>query len=363
MGPTLAARAASADLEGRFVADNYSLLKDQGFLAALVPSALGGGGARYGEAVHMLRELGRHCGSTALALSMHSHLVAATVWKHLHGKPGEKLLRRVVSEQLVLVSTGAGDWLQSNGRAEPVPGGYRVFGEKHFGSGSPVGDIAISSIAYECPKDGPSVLHFPLPLDAEGVEVRSNWDSMGMRGTGSNSIRLDGVFVPQEAIGLKRSRDGWHPVWNVVLTVAPGLYMAPYLGVAEAAADLAKAAAKRFAKGSAEDVVCLQLGEMENELAVARMAMASLVDGVRDYDFTPDIARAGRCLTAKTLISNACIAAVENAMAIAGGASYLRSFGMERLLRDVKAASFHPLPEKRQQVICGRLALGLPPVG
>ena len=358
LGPVLAARAAEADRQGRFVADNYALLKEQGFIAALVPSDLGGGGARYGEAVAMLCELAKHCGSTALALSMHTHLVAATVWKHVNGKPGEKLLRRVVNEQLVLVSTGAGDWLQSNGRAERVQGGFRIYGDKHFGSGSVVGDIAISSIAYDCPDDGPSVLHFPLPLKADGVEVLSNWDSMGMRGTGSNSIRLDGAFVPDEAVALKRPRQGWHPVWNVVLTVAPGLYMAPYVGIAEAAAEHAtQHVAQRH-----DDLVLLQLGEMNNELTVARMALNALVGHVRDFDFAPDTEVAGQCLTAKTLISRSTIATVEKATEITGGASYLRSFGLERLLRDVKAAPFHPLPEKKQQRISGRLALGLSPI-
>ncbi|MBX2802150.1 MAG: acyl-CoA dehydrogenase family protein [Myxococcales bacterium] len=358
IGPTLAARAAGTDRDGRFVEDNYALLKEHGFFAALVPEALGGGGATYGQGVDLLRELGKHCGSTALALSMHSHLVAASVWKVRHGKPGDALLRRVADEQIVLVSTGAGDWLQSNGRAERVDGGYRLTGDKHFGSGSPAGDLALTSIAYDCPVDGPSVLHFALPLAAEGVEVRANWDAMGMRGTGSNSLRLDGVFVPAEAIGLKRPRDGWHPVWNVVLAVAPGLYMAPYVGIAEAAAEQARA---RVAEQPSE-VAFLQLGALENQLMVAHLALQSLVDQVDDYDVTPDVHTSSRALAAKTLISEATIAVVEQAMTICGGASYLRGFGLERLLRDVRAAPFHPLPQARQQVVAGRVAVGLAPV-
>ena len=358
LGPTLAERAAAVDLEGRFVADNYQLLKEQRFLSALVPAELGGGGASYREAVHMLRELGHYCGSTALTLSMHSHLVAATVWKYRKGQPGEQLLRKLAAEQLVLVSTGAGDWLQSNGRAERVEGGYRIYGTKRFGSGSPVGDLAVSSIAYDCPEQGPSVLHFPLSLKADGVEVRSDWDSLGMRGTGSNTIHIEGAFVPDAAIALKRPREGWHPVWNVVLTVAPGLYMAPYVGVAEAAAERARQGVKK----EPSEVALVQLGEMENQLMIARLALDSLIANVQEYDFAPDTEVANRNLAAKTLISNSCIAVVDKAMEILGGAAYLRAFGFERLLRDVRGAGFHPLPEKRQQLISGRLAVGLSPV-
>jgi alkylation response protein AidB-like acyl-CoA dehydrogenase len=31
-----------------------------------------------------------------------------------------------------------------------------------------------------------------------------NWRAMGMRGTGSNTVVLEGVFVPEEAVALKR---------------------------------------------------------------------------------------------------------------------------------------------------------------
>lgn len=358
VGKDFASRADSNDRQGRFVEENYRTLAAEGFLAALIPTEFGGGGARYGEGVSMLRELGRHCASTALSLSMHSHLVAATVWKHLRAQPGEALLRRVAAEQRVLVSTGAGDWLESNGNAERVEGGYRISGIKRFASGCPVGDIAISSIAYDCPDEGPSVLHFALPLKSEGVEVQSDWDSLGMRSTGSNSIQFQSAFVPDEAISLKRPRQGWPPVWSVVLTVAPGLFMAPYVGVAEAAAGIARDHVKR----RPDTVSLLQLGEMENQLTLARMALDSLVQNARDYDFAPDLRVAAHGLTAKTLISNACIRTVDHAMEICGGAAYLRPLGLERLLRDVKAAPFHPLPDKRQQLINGRLAIGLPPV-
>jgi alkylation response protein AidB-like acyl-CoA dehydrogenase len=41
------------------------------------------------------------------------------------------------------------------------------------------------------------------------------------------------------------------------------------------------------------------------------------------------------------------------------GRAFYRALSLERLYRDVQGARFHPLPEKPQQLVSGRLALGL----
>ena len=368
VGPAFAETAASADRERRFVADNYTALARAGILGALVPSELGGGGASHGEVCELLRELAQYCPSTALALSMHQHLVAATVWRHLHQMPGEALLRRVASEHLVLVSTGAGDWLQSNGEIERVEGGYRVTGSKHFASGSPGGDLLVTSAAWTACPEGPHVLHFAVPLNAPGVTVGSDWDTLGMRGTGSNTVTLENVFVPEQAITVKRPREGWHPVWSIVLTVAAPIYSSPYVGIAEKAAEVARGIMKGRVRGEEASVqgpnahVPYLVGEMENALTTSRMALRALIDNANNYDFAPDIERANRALVYKTILAKAAVETVTKAMEAVGGASYFTRVGLEQLLRDVHAAQHHPLPEKRQQQITGRLALGLGPV-
>ncbi len=49
-------------------------------------------------------------------------------------------------------------------------------------------------------------------------------------------------------------------------------------------------------------------------------------------------------------------------MELAGGHGYFRRFGLERLLRDVRAAAYHPLPDERQHELSRRLALGREPI-
>jgi alkylation response protein AidB-like acyl-CoA dehydrogenase len=360
LGPRFAERAASADVEGRFVRDNYAELKEARIMSCAVPSELGGGGATHAELCALLRELAQHCGSTALALSMHSHLVAATVWRHKHGQPVEPLLRKVAASELVLVSTGAGDWVESVGRTERAPGGYRVTAVKRFCSGSPAGDLMITSAPYDDPERGAEVLVFPVPLNAPGVTIREDWDTLGMRGTGSHSIALEDVFIADQAISVRRPRGQWHPSWNVTITVAAPIYMAPYLGIAERAAGLAREGA---ARRTPDPVLLQSLGELDNALTIAQMAFREMVELTNGYDFEPATERANRMLIRKTILANAVIATVNKAVEVVGGSALYRTVGLERLWRDIQGAPFHPLPEKKQLVFSGRVALGLSPVG
>jgi alkylation response protein AidB-like acyl-CoA dehydrogenase len=360
IGPAFAARAAAHDEADRFVAENYAELKARRFFSAGVPAELGGGGATHGELAAMLRELAHYCSSTALALSMHTHLLAATVWRYRQGQPVVPLLERIAKEETVLVSTGASDWLDSSGTAEKVDGGYLVTGRKIFGSGSPAGTLLVTSAVYDDPAEGPVVLHFPVPIAAKGVTVQDNWRTMGMRATGSNDVLVDHVFVPESAVSLRRPKGKWHPFFNVSAIVAMPLVMSVYAGVAEAASDLALQIARK--KPNDPNLPYL-IGEMDNALVTAQMAVSGMVDLCADYTFEPSAQTANAVLIRKTIAAQACIETVEKAMHVAGGAAFFRSVGLERLLRDVHAAHYHPLQEKRQHLFSGRLALGLDPAG
>jgi alkylation response protein AidB-like acyl-CoA dehydrogenase len=359
LGPAFAGRAADYDASDGFVAENYKDMQDAKLFSALVPEELGGGGMAYTDVCSLVRSLGRCCGSTALAFSMHRHLVAAAVWNYRHGKPGEKLLRSVAEGQKVLVSTGATDWLASNGHLASCEGGYRFTAKKVFASGCLSGDFLITSGQYDDPTEGTQVLHFPVAMTAEGVRIESVWETMGMRGTGSHTVVLENVFIPEQAVGLRRPCAVYHPVWNVVLTIALPLICAAYVGVAEAAAEKARASAAR--KGE-DTVTALLIGEMETELATAVIAFESMVANVNQLDVEPQIEHANRSLIRKTIVANAVKRTADKALEAAGGAGYFRGLGLERMIRDAQAAQFHPMLPKRQHLFTGRLALGLDPV-
>src|SRR5215218_775738 len=125
VGARIAPDASRHDIDGTFVEEGLRCLREAGLLALAVP-----------------RELAHHCGATALATSMHQHVVAFTAWRYRRGVPGaEATLRRVADEGLVLVSTGGGDFTHPKGEATKVEGGYRVSGRKQFASESRFGDV------------------------------------------------------------------------------------------------------------------------------------------------------------------------------------------------------------------------------
>jgi alkylation response protein AidB-like acyl-CoA dehydrogenase len=359
LGPRFAERVPEADATDSFVAENYRELKERRVFSALVPPDYGGRGESFSAMVAFLRGMAPFCSSTALALAMHQHLIAAAVWNDRNGKPGRKLLEMVGAAEAVLVSTGANDWMSSSGSTEAADGGFRVTARKPFGSGSPAGDVVVTSAPWDDPEEGPQVIHFAVPLSAEGVSFAGDWQAHGMRGTGSQTVILDGVFVPAESVVLRRPRGAYHPVWNTVVTVAMTLISAVYVGIADAARDEARATA---AKRKAEDLLCLQVGEMTGRHAIADMALRDMVAMVNDFGFENDVELASEILARKSIAIEASQAVVRSALEIAGGGGYLRRGRIERLLRDVTAGQFHPLPEKRQQIFSGRVALGLDPV-
>ena len=360
LGTEFAPRAAAHDADDSFVAENFDILKKHSIFAAGVPQELGGGGASHTELSAFLRELAHHCSSTALALSMHAHLVAATVWRWRQGHAVEPLLRRVVDEQLVLISSGGSDWLESSGTAEKVDGGFRVTARKIFSSGCPRGDLLMTTAVYDDLHDGPTVLHFPVPFADDAVMIMDTWRTLGMRGTGSHDVMIHGVFVPEETIALRRPKGQWHAFFIVNTAVAIPLIMAVYVGVAEAAYHLAL---ERIAQQRDHPQTPYLIGEMTNALVTAQMALEGMIAIAANYDFALVDETANGIFIRKTIAARAAIQTVEKAMELVGGSALYRSVGLERLLRDVQGGLYHPYHEKRQHLFTGRLALGLDPVG
>ncbi len=356
LGPIFAKRAEASNDHDNYVSENFAEIKSAGLLEAGVPSELGGGGADPDELAAMLRTIAYHCGSTGLAFSMHTHQVAIPAWRWQHQKIAavEPLLKRIAAERLQLLSSGGSDWIGGSGTAEKVEGGYRITARKIFTSGAPSGNLLMTS-AILATAEGPMVLHFGVPMTSPQVTVLDTWHTMGMRGSGSHDVMIDGHVVPEAAVALKRKAGEWHPLFQIIATIAFPLVYSAYLGVAESARDIAVGHATR--KGPGRHTVELA-GRMETELAGARMAVDSMLAAVRLN--APSAATVNQVMIGRSLAEQHAIAAVELAMEVAGGVGFYRSAGLERRFRDIQAARFHPLQSGPQAEYAGAMALGLP---
>jgi alkylation response protein AidB-like acyl-CoA dehydrogenase len=359
LGPIFAERADKATDEDKYVADDIALLKTSGLVEAGVPVELGGGGADTDELAAMLRTLAYHSGSTGLAFSMHTHQVAVPAWRWKHQKAAmaavEPLLKRIANERIMLLSSGGSDWIAGSGKAEKVEGGYRITARKVFSSGAPTGDLMMTGAVLETPGEPPMVLHFGIPMNSPHVKVLDTWRTLGMRGTGSHDVMIDGHVVPEAGVSVRRKAGEWHPIFHIIATIAFPLIYAVYLGVAESARDIAIGLAKR--KTPNRHAIDLA-GRMDTELTAARLAHESMMAAIRRN--APSAETVNDVMIGRELVARHAIAAVEHAMELAGGAGFYRAAGLERRFRDIQAARYHPLQSGPQAEYAGAMALGLP---
>ncbi|MET0324637.1 MAG: acyl-CoA dehydrogenase family protein [Ilumatobacteraceae bacterium] len=358
LGGQIAPFAAGHDRDGTFVTEAFELLRSSGWLAIAVPEELGGRGATIREVAMGQRRLATACGSTALASSMHQHITLFTAWRYRRGLPGaEGTLKRIADEGIVLVSTGGADFTHPRGQAVAVEGGYRVTGHKIFASQVPVGDVF--STMFVLDEDGTKVvLNMAVPVRGEGVTVLDNWDTLGMRGTGSHDVDIHDVFVPAERVLARRPYGVLDPPLQVIVSVAMPVVSAVYLGVAEAARNAAVELVAGTAR--AEDpTIQRQVGAMDNRLRTMSWALDGALRTVGD-DVVPAMTTVVDVMAAKREIALGGIEVCDLAMEVAGGSAYFRTSSIERCYRDVRGAKFHPFGPEQTLVHAGRVALGLP---
>jgi indole-3-acetate monooxygenase len=179
-----------------------------------------------------------------------------------------------------------------------------------------------------------------------------------MRGTGSNSVVIEGVYIPEAEVSLRHPRGEWHRFFDVIIPLAWPLIMSAYVGAAEAARDIALSQALR----KKDDPIVQELvGEMDTELLAAQSAWRDMIE-LAAADYEPSLYHSSLISRYKTIAVRGAVRTVEKAMDVVGGSSFFRSLGLERCFRHVQGARFHPLPERRQYFFSGRVAPGLDPV-
>ena len=368
LADTFATRAAEHDRESTFPFENYADMRAAGYLGLTIPEELGGRGADLGEMLLAQERLAMGCGSTALAVTMHVSPLGqvGALWRLNQDERLGQFLREAATGEVVYASMtaerGHSILMTSNTVATPVEGGYRVTGDKIFGTESAICTHFSSMARVDDPDGGSRVIIFRLARPVDGMEVKDTWDTMGMRGTLSNDWSMRDVFVPEDAVFHSYPVDHFDSVLlRMTWSWAMPAFGAVYLGIAGGA--MAYARDQVQARGREDDpAVQTAFAEMEILLETARAVLWRHTDEVISGDlfeqFTVQEGMARTMLTKHVPCNNA-IRIVDLALEVVGGAGFFRRSPLERMYRDVRAGVIMPYNNPEARSLFGRNALGI----
>jgi alkylation response protein AidB-like acyl-CoA dehydrogenase len=367
-----AARTAIYDRENRFFSEDFEELRQAGYLLAAVPRDMGGLGLTLAEVAREQRRLAYRSPATALATNMHIYWtgVAADLLRN-----GDSSMRWVLEEAAAgeIFAAGHGEagndlpLLLSTAKAEPVNGGYRVYGHKMFGSLTPVWTrLGFHALDSSDPAN-PKVVHAFLPRGTDGYTIKETWDVLGMRATRSDDTVLDGAFVPERYVVRVLPAGFAGADLFVVAVFAWALlnFGSIYLGLAERARDLAVAGVQKktsVALGGRSMKYHPMLQQSFAEMTLEIESMRPHIDRIAD-DWSTGVNHGGewpaKIVAAKYHCVEGAKKVVDLAMDVSGGAGMFKSSELERLYRDVRCGGFHPANSALVHEIVGKTTLGV----
>ncbi len=363
-------RAAGYDRDNVFLTEDLDELKAAGYLKALVPKELGGLGLSLLELTHEQSALAAAAPATALAVNM--HLVWTGVAKTLRDRGDDSLefvlTDAVAGEVFAFAISEAGNDLVlfgSNTTAKPLPdGGYAFTGIKIFTSLSPAWTrLGLFGLDTES-ADAPKLVHAFVARDTGGITTLSDWDTIGMRASQSNSTKLDGAVAPADRV-VRRLTPGPNPDSLIFAIFANFeiLVAAVYTGIGQRALELAvesvtgRVSARTGLTKDKDPVIRWKIADAaiaQDALVPQLDALASDVDGL--------IERGNQWFRAlvgiKSRATKTAKYVVDQAVAVAGGAAFSNSSEIGRLYRDVLAGGFHPSNEDSVHTTVANALLG-----
>jgi alkylation response protein AidB-like acyl-CoA dehydrogenase len=374
----LAARAAEHDRDGTYPFEAIDALKAAGYFAAPVPVELGGLGVSSAhDLVVASSRLARGDASVAIGVNMHlvavlnmerrrQVAVAAGAGRRARGFAAS--LQQIAGDGAVLaaaISEPGQDLTRPATRATRTATGWRIDGRKMFCTMSPAATDLYVAVTYLDDEDTERYAYAIVPTNAPGVVVNDDWDALGMRASGSNSVSLEGVELPESGVrGGFRAGDA---VPYMERNLVAGLFhAAASLGIAESADAIARRAMVGRINGDARPRMLV--ADSAVDLAAARGVLSragALIDDHRAANPASDGsaeelgALFAEAQAAKAFVNEAAARIVDRALALSGGAGYVNGSPLARAYRDVKAGSFmHPLGANRAYDYLGRVALG-----
>jgi alkylation response protein AidB-like acyl-CoA dehydrogenase len=378
LSPQLAARAAEHDRDGSYPFEAIDALKAAGYFAAPIPAELGGLGVSSAhDLVVASSRLARGDASVAIGVNMHlvavlnmqrRYEVALASGNARRARGFASSLEQIARDGIVLaaaISERGQDLTRPGTIATRTESGWRIDGRKMFCTMSPAASDLYVAVTYADSDGIERYAYAMVPAAAPGVVVHDDWDALGMRASGSNSISLEGVELPES--GVRGGFRAGEPLPYMERNLVAGLFhAAASLGIAESADQVARGGIAGRINGDARPR--MQVAENAIDLAASRGVLsraASLIDQHHDANPASDGsadelgALFAEAQAAKAFVNEAAARIVDRALALSGGVGYLNGSPLARAYRDVRAGSFmHPLGANRAYDYLGHVALG-----
>ena len=378
------------DRESSFPFENMEALQKSGMMAACVPEEFGGlGVVSSHDAALGVGRLGRGDGSTAIAANMHifAGWVITRAWKAAKGGSDtqiaaitEGLLQQIGAAQMIMctvASEGGTDLRHPRTEATRVDGGWALNGRKIFGTLSPIAQLFFVPVRVADGTDEVGGGFAFVPRGTPGMEVKDNWDALGMRGSGSNDVAFKDCVIPEASLINTGPYGAWTEMTLEVATSGNLGLVAAFLGIAETARDITVEMVKTRRKGANDRTLAERysiqhtIAEIEIDLAACRAMLGRsglAIDafyaehgaGDAPLDVLHELNKDFQCT--KWFVNRKAIEIVDRALTVSGGAGYLSKNRLSQLYRDVRAGPFmQPFSPNEAFEYIGKVTLGLPP--
>jgi 3-hydroxy-9,10-secoandrosta-1,3,5(10)-triene-9,17-dione monooxygenase len=371
MIPVLRDRAGETETLRRLPDATREDITRTGIHRVLQPARFGGTESGFRAAVDILCAVGKGCGSTAWVLAQNiAHNFMLAQWP-------DEAQRAVWGENPAAMLSGI--LIPGIGRARAVEGGYVLSGRWPWLSGVDVCDWALFTAFVPDANGRQEDRHFVIPRHQ--FHIHDTWHAMGLKGSSSNDVSVDEVFVPAHmTVTVEDLKGGTHSpgsAYNDALVFRGPCYAmfgvvigSAALGIAEAAVEHYMAHARRRTAAMSGGAVVsyttqhVKVAQAATEVAAARLLMYGVCDDAMA------ILETGRLPTDEERTRFRCNAAFAGRLATeavnlvwdaGGGAGIYDSNPMSRLFRDASAANRHITQNwDANAATHGRVLLGLP---
>ena len=368
--PRLRARARQTEADRLVPAESIDEIADAGLFGVVTPRAFGGSELGFASLVEVTAEFASACGSTGWVFGV----LAGHSWL-LNLFPVEAQ-REVFRNPRALTATV----FRLRGTVERTRESFRLRdGEGRFCSGVDHAHWIIVGCSV-IGEDGISEPHFFL-VPRSDFEVIDDWFTAGMRGTGSRTIRCTECHIPaHRAVSVAAASTGespgarfhGHAIYRMPFqSVAPFSLVGAPLGMARAAvrtfADSLRASVKAMPpeQVNAQAATFARLAEATAEIDAAyalTIGGAVMLDSADGPEALDDLTRA-RFARDWAYAAQTARYAVNRLFEAAGGSGVYDSSELQRIWRDINAASQHfAFTWDLAMGNFGRVQIGLPPI-